>query len=46
MKPILKWTGGKSSELPILAGYVPTFQRTIEPFMGGGAFFLTMRSLG
>ncbi len=46
MKPILKWTGGKSSELPILAGYVPAFQRTIEPFMGGGAFYFNHEKPG
>jgi site-specific DNA-adenine methylase len=40
MKPILKWTGGKSSEIPIIEKYMPkSFDRYIEPFLGGGALY-------
>ena len=40
MKPILKYRGGKSKELPMLLPYVPAFEgRYIEPFFGGGAMF-------
>lgn len=40
MKPILKWTGGKSSEIPIIEKYMPkSFDSYVEPFLGGGALF-------
>lgn len=40
MKPVLKWTGGKSSELPIIKEYMPQeFERFVEPFLGGGAVY-------
>lgn len=40
MKPILKWTGGKSSEIKVIEQHLPkTIKRVIEPFVGGGAFF-------
>lgn len=39
MKPLLKWPGGKESELGKLEGYLPPFSRYIEPFLGGGAMF-------
>lgn len=38
--PLLKWTGGKRSELPILQPLFPTFNRIIEPFAGGAAVAL------
>jgi len=40
MKPIIKYRGGKSRELPEIMKYVPRFRgRYIEPFVGGGAVF-------
>lgn len=43
MKPMLKYRGGKSKELPILMPYVPKFKgRYIEPFVGGGAMFFQL----
>lgn len=40
MGPILKYVGGKGSELPIIMKYVPhDYDRYIEPFVGGGALF-------
>ncbi len=43
LKPLLKYPGGKTSELDIIAKYLPDhFNNYIEPFVGGGAvyFFL------
>jgi len=40
MKPIIKYRGGKSKEIPLLTPYIPQFSgRYIEPFLGGGAMF-------
>lgn len=40
MKPILKYRGGKSKEIPLLTPYIPPYEgRYIEPFFGGGAMF-------
>ena len=40
MKPIIKYRGGKSKEIPYLIQYIPAFEgRYIEPFFGGGAMF-------
>ena len=39
MKPLLKWTGGKTSELPIIKKNITTYTRYVEPFLGGGAVF-------
>lgn len=39
-KPLLKWAGGKTQLLPILRNAVPaSFNRYVEPFVGGGALF-------
>lgn len=39
-KPLLKWAGGKTQLLPILRSAVPaSFNRYVEPFVGGGAFY-------
>ena len=38
MKPIIKYQGGKTRELPIIKKLAPTeFNRIIEPFAGGAA---------
>lgn len=40
MKPIIKYRGGKSKEIPQLLPFIPTFKgRYIEPFFGGGAMY-------
>lgn len=40
MKPIIKYRGGKSKEIPLLVPYIPKFSgRYIEPFLGGGAMY-------
>ena len=40
MKPIIKYRGGKSKEIPQIIQYIPQFDgRYIEPFLGGGAMF-------
>ncbi|MFZ0389181.1 MAG: Dam family site-specific DNA-(adenine-N6)-methyltransferase [Calditrichia bacterium] len=40
IKPFLKWAGGKTQLIPELSKYIPTsFNKYIEPFIGGGAFF-------
>ena len=39
MKPIIKWPGGKSRELDKILPLIPSFDRYIEPFFGGGALF-------
>lgn len=40
MKPIIKYRGGKSKEIPQLIQHIPQFDgRYIEPFLGGGAMF-------
>lgn len=42
MQPLIKWPGGKSSELEIINKFIPTHDRYIEPFFGGGAVFFNL----
>src|SRR3989344_5376480 len=42
MKPLIKWTGGKSNEVKHLKEIIPNFERYIEPFFGGGAVFFSL----
>lgn len=43
IKPFLKWAGGKTQLLTELHKYVPkNFNKYIEPFIGGGAFFFSL----
>ena len=40
LKPILKYNGGKSREIPLFEKYIPsTFDTYFEPFLGGGAVY-------
>lgn len=40
MKPIIKYRGGKSKEIPQFLPFIPEFEgRYIEPFFGGGALY-------
>jgi DNA adenine methylase len=42
--PFLKWAGGKTQIVPVLAKHVPTrFGRYLEPFLGGGSLFFHLR---
>ncbi|MCC6731035.1 MAG: DNA adenine methylase [Chthonomonadales bacterium] len=46
-RPVLKWAGGKGQLLSELIARVPsTFDRYFEPFVGGGALFFELASLG
>ena len=41
MKPLFKWSGGKSKEIPVVDKYKPNdFNTYYEPFIGGGAAWL------
>jgi len=45
--PFLKWAGGKGQLLGQLTPLLPErFERYVEPFVGGGALFLHLHSLG
>ena len=38
MKPVIKYQGGKSKELPLIKQMLPRkFDRVVEPFCGGAA---------
>ena len=37
--PLIKWPGGKSSEIVHIEHMIPKYKRYIEPFLGGGAVF-------
>lgn len=40
MKPMLKYRGGKSKEIPNIMWHIPRFTgRYVEPFFGGGALY-------
>jgi len=45
--PFLKWAGGKRQLLPLLLNHLPRqFNNYFEPFLGGGALFFELYSLG
>jgi len=40
MKPLIKYRGGKSTEIPNIEKHIPRYKgRYIEPFFGGGALY-------
>lgn len=40
LKPLIKWSGGKSDEIKLFEQYIPqTFGTYIEPFIGGGSVY-------
>lgn len=39
LKPLIKWSGGKSDEIKSFEQYIPTFDTYIEPFVGGGSLY-------
>ena len=45
LSPIVKWAGGKEQELKYILPNVPDeFARFIEPFVGGGAVYFSMKN--
>jgi DNA adenine methylase len=45
--PFVKWAGGKSQLLGLLVGHIPPrFKVYHEPFLGGGALFFRLYSMG
>lgn len=45
LKPLLKYPGGKTAELPIISEYAPEkIQKYIEPFLGGGAVYFAIQA--
>jgi DNA adenine methylase len=46
-RPLLKWPGGKRQLLPVFRAFYPArFARYVEPFVGSGAVFFDLLSLG
>ena len=43
VKPIIKWTGGKYKEFALFQEFIPSFDRYIEPFFGGGGVFFALQ---
>ena len=43
LKPLLKWPGGKGSEIGRFASLIPDYDRYIEPFVGGGAVYFYLK---
>ena len=43
MNPIIKWPGGKSREIDKIEHLIPSFDRYIEPFFGGGALYFHLK---
>lgn len=40
LKPLVKWSGGKSDEIKLFSQYIPSNYTTyLEPFVGGGSLF-------
>lgn len=40
MKPIIKWSGGKSDEIKLFEKYIPAeYDTYLEPFIGGGSVY-------
>ena len=45
LSPIVKWAGGKEQELKYILPNIPDrFTRFIEPFVGGGAVYFSMKN--
>ncbi len=43
MKPVIKYQGGKTKELPLIKELAPQYKRIVEPFCGGAAVSLYYR---
>ncbi len=45
LRPLLKYPGGKSSELPIIMEFSPpNIHKYVEPFLGGGAVYYAIKA--
>ena len=45
LTPLIKYPGGKSSEIKIIKKYMPkSFNAYIEPFVGGGAVYFHLNN--
>ena len=45
LQPIIKWPGGKETELPYIREYLPEkYNNFYEPFVGGGSVFMWMEA--
>lgn len=43
LKPLVKWSGGKSDEIKQFESYIPTeYETYLEPFIGGGSLFFNL----
>lgn len=42
MKTLIKWPGGKKSEIKYIKDLIPKFDNYVEPFLGGGALFFEL----
>jgi DNA adenine methylase len=46
LKPIVKWSGGKADEIKNIVKYFPdTYDKYLEPFLGGGSVFFYLSPL-
>ena len=43
MQTLIKWPGGKTQEFPYIKELIPSFDRYVEPFFGGGAVFFQLQ---
>lgn len=41
--PLIKWPGGKAREIKYIEHLIPSYNRYIEPFFGGGAMFFYLK---
>ena len=39
IKPLIKWSGGKSDEIKMFEKFIPEYKTYIEPFIGGGSLY-------
>ena len=44
IRPLIKWTGGKYSEFKEFGSLIPSFERYLEPFFGGGGVFFALQT--
>jgi DNA adenine methylase len=46
LKPLIKWSGGKSDEIKMFEKYFPeNYSRYIEPFVGGGSVYFYLNPI-
>lgn len=42
MRTLIKWPGGKKSEIKYIRDLIPEFDNYVEPFLGGGALYFDL----